>query len=181
MKSWMLVLLAVLVVAGVLYSYNVVKLPFGLEFFSNPGSGAGAGAGVGANFGGGSTANQITTNDTKQPLLSPADTDATTSLPNQVDSAGNLAAPSSSLLPNDANSQWSELNPTSNTDGIMLPDLMQAGSQYGVPTPPNKIPNLSIRSIPVVTKNANVSPWGVSSIEQSDQQQVAFEINQGEF
>ena len=85
-----------------------------------------------------------------------------------------------SLLPNDANSQWSDLNPTSNTDGIMIPDMLVAGAQYGILGPTMKNANLQLRSDPRIEKNDQLSPWGISSYdEKNNNPQVCFELGQG--
>jgi hypothetical protein len=101
-------------------------------------------------------------------------------------SIGNDAAPVSSvanpadLLPNDQNSQWTTLNPnTSSQDGVMMPDLLQAGYHIGLDTIGQTLrnANLQLRSDPVIPKS-QVGPWNQSTIEP-DLGRVPLEIGQG--
>jgi len=69
------------------------------------------------------------------------------------------------LLPKDQNSEWSKLNPISNSNP-MIPDLLQAGSLIGLDTIGQtlKNANLQLRSDPVIVKQ-NVGPWNNSTYE----------------
>lgn len=72
----------------------------------------------------------------------------------------------SDLLPKDTNSQWANLNPVG-TQG--MPDLLQAGHQYGIDSIGQSMrnANLQLRSDPYIPINDNVSPWNISTIEPS--------------
>lgn len=84
------------------------------------------------------------------------------------------------LLPNDQNRQWTTLNPnTSSQDGVMMPDLLQAGFHIGLDTIGQTLrnANLQLRSDPVIPKS-QVGPWNQSTIEP-DLGRVPLEIGQG--
>jgi len=84
------------------------------------------------------------------------------------------------LLPKDANSQWSALNPSAMNQGdILMPDLLQAGYHIGLDTIGQTLrnPNLQLRSDPIITK-ADVGPWNQSTIEP-DLGRVPLEIGVG--
>ena len=70
------------------------------------------------------------------------------------------------LLPKDANSNWSSLNPVANKDGIIMPDLLQAGYHIGLDTIGQTLRNANqqLRSDPVITKS-DIGPWNQSTIE----------------
>ena len=76
-----------------------------------------------------------------------------------------LVANPADLLPKDQNSEWSKLNPISNSNP-MIPDLLQAGSLIGLDTIGQtlKNANLQLRSDPVIVKQ-NVGPWNNSTYE----------------
>jgi len=81
------------------------------------------------------------------------------------------------LLPQDKNSQWSELNPSSmKSDDVMMPDLLQAGHHIGLDTIGQSLrnANLQLRSDPIVPK-ADVGPWNQSTIE-ADTNRVPLEL-----
>jgi hypothetical protein len=83
----------------------------------------------------------------------------------------------SDLLPKDANSQWSALNPTAMNQGdILMPDLLQAGYHIGLDTIGQTLrnPNLQLRSDPIITK-ADIGPWNHSTIEP-DYARVPLEL-----
>jgi hypothetical protein len=71
----------------------------------------------------------------------------------------------SDLLPKDANSEWSSLNPIDN-NRPELPDLLQAGYHIGLDTigQSMKNANLQLRSDPVIAKT-DVGPWNNSTYE----------------
>lgn len=85
----------------------------------------------------------------------------------------------SDLLPSDKNSEWASLNPAFSNNGIITPDLLQAGALSGLDTIGQTLrnPNLQIRSDPVIPKQ-NVGPWQNSTIEP-DLIRAPFEINSG--
>jgi len=81
------------------------------------------------------------------------------------------------LLPKDANSKWSELNPSPAKEGdVMMPDLLQAGYHIGLDTIGQSLrnANLQLRSDPIVPKS-DVGPWNQSTIE-ADTGRVALEL-----
>lgn len=83
----------------------------------------------------------------------------------------------SDLLPKDANSQWSALNPAAMNQGdILMPDLLQAGYHIGLDTIGQTLrnPNLQLRSDPIITKS-DVGPWNHSTIEP-DYARVPLEL-----
>ena len=71
----------------------------------------------------------------------------------------------SELLPNDVNSQWATLNPSSQNNP-QTPDLLQAGYHIGLDTVGQtmKNPNLQLRSDPIIDKK-EVGPWNMSTVE----------------
>jgi len=91
----------------------------------------------------------------------------------------NVANPSD-LLPKDANSQWSALNPSSMNKGdVLMPDLLQAGYHIGLDTIGQSLrnPNLQLRSDPIIQK-ADIGPWNQSTIEP-DYGRVPLELGNG--
>lgn len=70
------------------------------------------------------------------------------------------------LLPKDSNSNWSSLNPVANKDGIIMPDLLQAGYHIGLDTIGQTLRNANqqLRSDPIITKS-DIGPWNQSTIE----------------
>ena len=83
------------------------------------------------------------------------------------------------LLPSDVNSAWAKLNPNSDTNQVIIPDLLEAGYHIGLDTIGQtlKNPNLQERSEPIIPKQ-NVSPWNNSSFEP-DIARVPLEIGYG--
>ena len=81
----------------------------------------------------------------------------------------------SELLPNDENSQWSSLNPVSQSNPQM-PDMLQAGYHIGLDTigQTMKNANLQLRSDPVIQKG-EIGPWNQSTIEP-DLMRVPLEV-----
>lgn len=81
----------------------------------------------------------------------------------------------SELLPKDDNSQWSSLNPVSQSNPQM-PDLLQAGYHIGLDTigQTMKNANLQLRSDPVIQKG-DIGPWNQSTIEP-DLMRVPLEV-----
>lgn len=117
--------------------------------------------------------------DGSGPNTMPKPTSAAAPVPNAASTvqAGGAGAPSgyamqpvanpSDLLPNDANNQWSSLNPTTMNQGdILMPDLLQAGYHIGLDTIGQTLrnPNLQLRSDPVIQKG-DIGPWNQSTIE----------------
>lgn len=82
------------------------------------------------------------------------------------------------LLPSDANSQWSNLNPSSvdKAKGVMAPDLLQAGHHIGLDTVGQSLRNANqqLRSDPVIQKQ-DIGPWNQSTIE-SDSMRKPLEV-----
>ena len=70
----------------------------------------------------------------------------------------------SELLPKDSNANWGTLNPNLGANDVMIPDLLQAGHNYGIDTIGNtmKNANLQLRSEPVIPVK-EVSIWNQSS------------------
>jgi len=123
----------------------------------------------GMNDSGGNLADD--SNSNKEPSVK------TTSAQNVVQSAGMTPVSSGSfspsagaspddLLPRDANSNWSSLNPVANKDGIIMPDLLQAGYHIGLDTIGQTLRNANqqLRSDPIITKS-DIGPWNQSTIE----------------
>lgn len=77
---------------------------------------------------------------------------------NTLGNAGSSTRPED-LLPNDTNSDWARLNPTSNND-LSQVNLLKAGYHNGIDTVGNSLrnANLQLRSEPANPTN-NVSPW----------------------
>ena len=100
-------------------------------------------------------------------------------VPNQAGgyAAQSVASPSD-LLPQDQNSQWAALNPSSLNQGGM-PDLLQAGYHIGLDTIGQSLrnANLQLRSDPIIPKQ-EVGPWNLSTIEP-DLGRVPLEIGCG--
>lgn len=70
------------------------------------------------------------------------------------------------LLPNDQNSEWSKLNPVANGNGVVMPDLLQAGYHIGLDTIGQTLRNANqqLRSDPIIPKR-DTGPWMQSTIE----------------
>lgn len=70
------------------------------------------------------------------------------------------------LLPNDANNEWSQLNPASNNGGVVMPDLLRAGAHIGLDTIGQTLRNANqqLRSDPIIPKQ-DIGPWMQSTIE----------------
>lgn len=86
----------------------------------------------------------------------------------------------SDLLPVDANSQWSALNPVGMNQGnILMPDLLQAGYHIGLDTIGQTLrnPTYDLRSDPIIPKQ-DVGPWNQSTIEP-DLARVPLELGCG--
>tara|TARA_B100000123_G_scaffold272269_1_gene254338 strand:- start:3946 stop:4461 length:516 start_codon:yes stop_codon:yes gene_type:complete len=84
------------------------------------------------------------------------------------------------LLPNDENSQWSSLNPsTTNKGDILMPDLLKAGHHIGLDTVGQSLrnANLQLRSDPVISKK-DIGPWNQSTIE-GDYGRTPLELGNG--
>jgi hypothetical protein len=146
-KDRILVLIIFLVLAWALFSYSGSKLNL-YDQFGDAGNGAPA-------------ATAAPAPSAAVPAPSAAAPSATTGY-----SAQSVANPSD-LLPKDANSNWSALNPTSmNSGDILMPDLLQAGYHIGLDTIGQTLrnPNLQLRSDPVIPKS-DIGPWNQSTIE----------------
>lgn len=90
-----------------------------------------------------------------------------------------VASPSD-LLPVDANSQWSALNPVGMNQGsVLMPDLLQAGYHIGLDTIGQTLrnPTYDLRSDPIIPKQ-DVGPWNQSTIEP-DLARVPLELGAG--
>ena len=86
----------------------------------------------------------------------------------------------SELLPSDANSQWTSLNPGSMNQGDVLnANLLQAGYHIGLDTIGQSLrnANLQLRSDPIIPK-ADAGPWNQSTIEP-DLGRVPLEVGFG--
>ncbi len=84
------------------------------------------------------------------------------------------------LLPQDKNSEWAALNPVAMNQGnIAMPDLLQAGYHIGLDTIGQTLrnANLQLRSDPII-KKADIGPWNQSTIEP-DLARVPLEVGQG--
>ena len=81
----------------------------------------------------------------------------------------------SDLLPQDANSQWAELNPIGN-GSVAMPDLLRAGYHIGLDTIGQtlKNANLQLRSDPIIEKK-DIGPWNQSTYE-ADYGRVPLEV-----
>jgi hypothetical protein len=104
---------------------------------------------------------------------------ATVAAPSAGYASQSVANPAD-LLPKDANSKWSALNPTSmNSGDILMPDLLQAGYHIGLDTIGQTLrnPNLQLRSDPIIAK-ADIGPWNQSTIEP-DYGRVPLELGAG--
>ena len=143
-------------IAVILHLYNNGKM-FDLKFEGMEMSG-----GTAANDGGGSM-NQLTAKNDAAPLM-PSATDATTTTPSSV-SASMSDSPSSSLLPIDNNSAWSEINPqltsSSGNESTFLPNDMLIGKLSST----KKNPSYDMRRTPMVERNDASIPWNLSSID----------------
>jgi hypothetical protein len=84
----------------------------------------------------------------------------------------------SDLLPQDANSQWAELNPIGN-GSVAMPDLLRAGHHIGLDTIGQtlKNANLQLRSDPIIEKK-DIGPWNQSTYE-ADYGRVPLEVGYG--
>ena len=78
----------------------------------------------------------------------------------------------SDLLPNDPNSEWSQLNPGLSAGST--PDLLSPGQYIGISSAPLRNSNLQYRSDPVIPRQ-DIGPWNHSTIEQ-DISRVPLEI-----
>ena len=92
--------------------------------------------------------------------------------------ASQPVAQPSDLLPQDQNSQWSNLNPIGN-GAVAMPDLLQAGYHIGLDTIGQtlKNANLQLRSDPIIEKK-DIGPWNQSTYE-ADYGRVPLEVGQG--
>jgi len=85
------------------------------------------------------------------------------------------------LLPQDANIQWTAINPTimNNSGAPIPPDMLQAANLIGLDTIGQtlKNANLQLRSDPVIVKQ-NVGPWNNSTYE-ADLGRVPLELGCG--
>jgi hypothetical protein len=94
--------------------------------------------------------------------------------------AAQAVASPSDLLPVDANSQWSALNPVGMNQGnVLMPDLLQAGYHIGLDTIGQTLrnPTYDLRSDPIIPKR-DVGPWNLSTIEP-DLARVPLELGCG--
>ena len=90
-----------------------------------------------------------------------------------------VASPSD-LLPVDANTQFSALNPVGMNQGsVLMPDLLQAGYHIGLDTIGQTLrnPTYDLRSDPIIPKQ-DVGPWNQSTIEP-DLARVPLELGAG--
>lgn len=80
------------------------------------------------------------------------------------------------LLPNDENSQWAALNPSTANKGDMMPDLLKAGQHIGLDTVGQSLrnANLQLRSDPVISKG-DTGPWNQTTME-ADYGRVPLEL-----
>ena len=142
-------------IAIILHMYNHGKM-FDMKF-----EGMEMVSGTSANDGG--TMNQLTSKNDAAPLM-PSATDATTTTPDKI-SASMSDSPSSSLLPIDNNSAWSEVNPQLNAsstgESTFLPNDMLIGKLSST----KKNPSYDMRRTPMVERNDASIPWNLSSID----------------
>ena len=90
--------------------------------------------------------------------------------------ASNVASPED-LLPTDANSQWSALNPSSvdKTKGVAAPDLLQSGYHIGTESQCLRNANQQLRPDPVIAKQ-DIGPWNQSTIDCGDNTRKPLDI-----
>jgi len=143
-KDRILVLIIFLVLAWALFSYSGSKL----NLYDNMDVGA-------------------TAPSASAPVVSAPSATKPSAAPAAAGYSPQSVANPSDLLPKDANSNWSALNPTSmNSGDILMPDLLQAGYHIGLDTIGQTLrnPNLQLRSDPVIPKS-DIGPWNQSTIE----------------
>jgi len=161
--------LFLLVVGGIVFVYNKDKQFHSLDGFLTAGG-----------FNNDTNLQNQVFYEKKDLLSNAAETDAVTSKPTNI--ANENINSSAQLLPNDNNAQWGAGGGPINQpdrDAIMLPDLLQAGAQYGILGPTMKNANLQLRSDPKIEK-ADVGPWLMSSIDaNSNDPRPFFEISPG--
>ena len=85
----------------------------------------------------------------------------------------------SALLPKDQNSEWSQLNPTGDTNTLNGINLLQAGHHICIDTVGQALrnSNLQIRSEPA-NPQVNIGPWNNTTIEP-DVMRTPLELGQG--
>ena len=104
-------------------------------------------------------------------------TDAKTTMAGAACSTSMVSDPAE-LLPNDTNSQWSNMNPRGGGQ-LQSINLLSAGSLIGINTIGSSLrnANLQLRSEPA-NPQIDVGPWNQSTI-QPDVMRVPLEIGQG--
>jgi len=158
------ILIVLLILGWGIYTYS------GSKMFSTDGMGDGYS---------GETQKQPSVKETSAQNVMPAPPAMESSTSNGGYSLQPVASPSD-LLPNDLNSQWSALNPSSMNQGnIAMPDLLQAGYHIGLDTIGQTLRNANLqeRSDPVIPKSL-VGPWNQSTIEP-DLGRVPLEVGYG--
>lgn len=103
-------------------------------------------------------------------------TNTSSSVTTKAPTASSATAGGNDLLPSNNNNQLSNLNPALSQNGVMAPDLLQAGSLIGLDTIGQSLrnPNYQIRSDPVIPQS-NTGPWNQSTIQP--EQRPPMDIN----
>lgn len=108
---------------------------------------------------------ETSSSENAEDTSNPAETVAASSAPSSAGSnyTSHAVANPSELLPNDENSQWASLNPSSQ-NAVNSPDVLQAGYHIGTVSQTRGNANLQLRSDPPIEKQ-QVGPWNQSSNE----------------
>lgn len=91
-----------------------------------------------------------------------------TSMTSNVDYTETGALSGSDLLPKDSNSEWNNLNVEQNSNGVVMPDMLQAGVHQGLDTVGSVLRNANqqLRPDPVIPKsNQGLCNINMSTIE----------------
>jgi hypothetical protein len=99
--------------------------------------------------------------------VEPAPVDQT-SMTSNSNYTENSALSGADLLPKDSNSEWNNLNLEKNTNGVVMPDMLQAGVHQGLDTVGSVLRNANqqLRPDPPIPKsNAGLCNVNMSTIE----------------
>jgi hypothetical protein len=91
-----------------------------------------------------------------------------TSMTSNSDYSGQAALSGADLLPKDSNSEWNNLNLERNANGVVMPDMLQAGVHQGLDTVGSVLRNANqqLRPDPVIPKtNTGLCNVNMSTIE----------------
>ena len=99
-----------------------------------------------------------------------------TALSGNGSTASRSTASPSDLLPADTNSLLGNMNNLNQQNGIMIPDLLQAGYHIGLDTIGQSLrnPNYQLRSDPIIPRK-DVGPWNQTTMEP-DYARVPLEV-----